>query len=353
MKSHATILLAVLAACSTAPDRAAPEDRGTGLNMRVQAPEDSDVTGFHFAIQAMPCAPGETAPDVHETYTVDLLDVDLPAGADIDVIPFETTANHRGADVFTDVPPGCYDVVAVPVSGITSNGFAPSETCSAANGQAEVFDGHTSELTLISQCEGEPTGALDVLALTNTAPTLEVRIEDKFPLECEPTQVCATVTDPDDDPVEIVLEQTGGPALFTTTGGHTELVGFENGQRIWEACFEPVVHYAAEHTFELHAYDLGTDANGDAARLEDLIDPDSHASLAFPLYGTWQESVCHAYGDLHPQSGDWAERVPGCDYIDNQEYWCELEMEPEAVPFVCDDDGQLIVEAAYPACDAS
>src|SRR5688500_16066359 len=111
---------------------------------------------------------------------------------------------------------GCYDVIATPMT----EGGVPSARCDAAwEKKVEVVEGETTEILLINQCHGKDPGALDAIATLNHEPEIgDVSFEESKFIACGDTQVvCATVTDPDNDPLEFVWEldptapAAGGP----------------------------------------------------------------------------------------------------------------------------------------------
>ena len=178
--------------------------------------------------------------------------------------PFDSDSAHKGADFFVALDPGCYKVTATPVSLIDGDEFEASCDCSTAKSdKLTVEGGYTTEVTLISQCEGDLVGAIDALVLTNTPPTVVPDIENKFNNQCETVEICATGWDPDDDPIEFDFTNlTKGHDFFDIDVGDIELVGYESGHRLWQQCAEIVTEDIADYTVEITAYDLAYDEDG-------------------------------------------------------------------------------------------
>jgi hypothetical protein len=164
--------------------------------------------------------------------------------------PFDGDSAHLGADFFIALDPGCYTVTATPVSAIHGDEFTASCDCSTAKSdKLEVEGGYTTEVTLISQCEGDLVGAIDALVMTNTPPTVVPDIENKFNNQCETVEICATGWDPDDDPIEFDFTNlTKGHDFFDIDVGDIELVGYESGHRLWQQCAEIVTEDIADYT---------------------------------------------------------------------------------------------------------
>lgn len=361
----ATLLGAGTLACTTTDNSeftpGSPDLGQSGAYLSLDHYGETDVVGFHFVIDRVPCHGEDLDPE--DDITIEA-NVDLQAGLMPGMVALleqrlDSQSKHVGSDLFISLAPGCYDVTAAPASHIDGDEWHPSEDCAVARlaEPVEVIAGETAEPPLlISQCEGDPTAQLDVPVALNQPPALEIRLEDdKFAFECSPVTVCATVADPNDDPIELVWEQTGGMAPFAFETGELRLIGFEEGHRIWEQCITVTNQLTGEYEYRVTAYDLGRE-DGELVRMEQLTGEESSITTTFPLYVNWiEERLCiNEHGEAVPvDDSAVVERTPGCEYTDAQEYYCGddfQDAEPESAEFLCP-DGELIEEALYPRCE--
>ena len=138
--------------------------------------------------------------------------------------PFDAHSDHHFADMLKLLPVGCYDVDVYPLKEGKKQKkgykkYERSDQCMSVHRDGvEVVSGKTTEILLISQCEGLKTGLLDVIAALNHPPYMvdfEI-IPNKF-VECPSTdkptdvKVCARATDPDGDPMKMKWSQVKGP----------------------------------------------------------------------------------------------------------------------------------------------
>lgn len=361
----AAVLGASTLACGTAdnPDYESddPSLGQTGANLTLDHYGDTDVVGFHFVIERVAC-PDEDPADI-DAQTIEA-NVDLMAGLMPGMVELleqrlDSQSKHVGSDLFISLAPGCYDVSAAPASHIDGDAWHPSEDCAVAtlDAHVEVEPGLTAEPPLmISQCVGDPTAQLDVPVALNQPPFLELRLEDdKFAYECAPVTVCATVSDPNDDPIEIDWEQIGGPDPFSVEEGELELVGFEEGHRVWEQCATVTNRWTGEYDYRVTAYDLGRE-DGEYVRMEEITGEASSITTTFPLYVNWVEERRCINDDGEAVLVDESarvERTPGCDYYSAEEYYCGDDFaaaEPESAAFICP-EGEFDATALYPRCN--
>lgn len=192
--------------CVDADDDGPEEEaEATGVALTVDVQGDTDVAGFHFTIAE--CETGEVVDEA----TKDLEDLVLPGMIpQFDNAPFDERSRHLFSDYFTTLDPGCYDVTAQPVDAAG----ADSEDCdSETKTGVEVVAGKTTEVLLVSQCEGAKTGGLDVVVALNHPPKLKDIDFEKFNFACKKVQACATAVDPDGDPLRFEWKQVRGPKL--------------------------------------------------------------------------------------------------------------------------------------------
>lgn len=361
------ILLIALSACLDQ----APADKatGTGALLSMDYFGGSDVVGFHFEIERVACDAADAFSPLSVEANVDLVDGIFPGQIELVEQVYDETSRHLGADLFQTLPAGCYDVTAAPASAIDGDDWTPSADCSVASAEgAEVLDGATTEVTLISQCVGDENGALDTLVTLNHPPVVSIDFptedrngdgiangdDGKFNYECEPVEVCATIYDEDDDPIEIDWQVTPASGVFSFTEGDLEVIGFENGHRVWEQCVEVVTQVTDSYDVTFTAWDLGYES-GSLVRIESLVAPESsHDDMVFPIHTNWaEEPLCFdGSGNLVPAEGVDIHREAGCAYVDAEDYYCSgaYAVDPDVARFLCDGT-DLIEERLYPDCD--
>lgn len=117
--------------------------------------------------------------------------------------------NHAFADALFVLQPGDYKVCVTP----TQENGEPSAICAATEGVFTVFAESTTEGILVSQCEGDPSGALDVITVLNNPPHIDDLdiLESKFITTCEEATIIVTASDPDGDALSYSFEVVGGP----------------------------------------------------------------------------------------------------------------------------------------------
>lgn len=278
-------LLDLLAGCTEPPDD--PRDR-QGLVVHSDMAYTDDVGGFSYTVTEVDCDSGKPVPDgVVETTTIGRDALYLPNGIPaFEGKPFDPDSEHIFGDHYFLLPVGCYDVTSQPLRvGSTQ----PSESCYAAHARrVEVVDGLTTEITLISECQGPGRGGLDVVTTLNHPPQLEdLTFEpSKFVSTCNGIEVCATALDPDFDPLEFVWKQTGGgkiargPAVTGTTlnsdGSVTQCIVLQTGA-------------VGDYEMEVTVFDLAHDEDGELVRIEALLaaqgDPaESRDDLRLPIH---------------------------------------------------------------------
>jgi hypothetical protein len=340
--------------CTSSPGDGPTETTGAALSVDYFG--DTDVVGFHFMIERVECYPGEAFDASVLDVNVDLVDGIFPGMVELVEEHLDPDSKHLGADLFVTLEPGCYDVTATPAAEIDGDDWTPSADCGTAMAEGvEVFAGATTEATLISQCVGDENGALDTLVLLNHPPMLSVEIDEKFNYECEAVEVCVTGYDPDDDPVEFDWMQVAGPGYFSLTPGPAEVIGYDDGHRIWQQCAEIVTRWTDSYDFSVTLYDLGY-VGGVLTRIEDMVDGDSHASMTFPIHTNWiEEPMCFdETGALVLALGVEIERAPGCSYTTAEYFYCNAGnaygVDEVIRTYLCDGT-DLLEEALYPACD--
>lgn len=337
-------LLLLLAACGgSAPG---PVEADQGLTSRIAVALDTDVQSVTLTATEVDCVTGLPIPDgaVH-TGEADLLGMSL-ADFGLPIDPLSPDSTHDFTDIFLLVEPGCYDLVAQPLDADGN----PSEDCSVAisDGPVEVVDGQTTEVLLLSQCDGQESGGLDTIIAFNEAPTItDVTYEpSKFTDTCEPVVVCVEATDPNGDPME--FEWTVDPGLF-------EVVSFEQNGDIAVECIEILPTEPGDVTIDVVVYDL----LADGTRIEDYLasignPQDSHHAMTMPLHVAGDPAAGN--GGLDDTDGD---GIPdACDICPEGDD--TLDADGDGVPDACDicelgddnvdEDGNGVPDACEP-CD--
>lgn len=170
MKLRATTATAALtitaAACGEVDDNnnAAHQDDLGSLSAALAIPAaDLDVTSVQYRVVAADasCDDGEALIE----RTVDLESESLPQY----LLEEGAGDAHSFADAYFVLQPGSYRVCLTPLA----EGGALSADCAPTEGEAEVFAESTQEVVLIAQCEGDPSGGLDVVAAFNQPPHID------------------------------------------------------------------------------------------------------------------------------------------------------------------------------------
>jgi hypothetical protein len=125
---------------------------------------------------------------------------------------------HPATDAFFVLPPGSFRACITPLSDVLHK--TPSALCTPADGVGTVLAKATTEIEVISQCNGTPTGGLDVLAALNRPPMITdlSLLPSKLVVAGNDVQIVVTATDPDlDFNLSFAFTQVDGPAMGTLT----------------------------------------------------------------------------------------------------------------------------------------
>jgi hypothetical protein len=347
------LALAGLAGCSSTEQAEPATTSRTGLDLIVGLDAQSDVTAMRFTLQRVSCA-GEPIEAFSVSVDKPLEDIRLPGGIPgFEDAPFDGDSEHVFADMFLDVAPGCYRATTQPLAA----GGANSVACAAATANSiQVNAGETTELLLINQCQGEGRGAVDIISGLNHPPALLslAFTRSKFVVQCRVQEVCATVKDPENDPVEFVWTQVSGPPLRAqpwvartepqADGSVTQCVGM-------------VPETPGEYGMKVTAYDLlHNPAGGGLMRIEDYLAQEgnplpSRTELSFPFYtaddgtpGGCNPTSCFEQKQRAPNStsGVYTVDPDGVGPIAPFEAYCDMERDGGGwtLVMVSSDDGQ-------------
>ena len=254
-----------------------------GLGVSGAAIAHSDVDKMEFRIYNC----GGTTPI--ETKTSGIEPMTLPGGIEeFENAPYDPDSKHAFADKYFLLGAGCYDVEVEPLK---SDG-QPSTKCSIASKQGvTVTDGQTTEILLISQCQGQARGGLDVIATLNHPPRVDGLefIPSKF-ISCpNDVTICVDASDPDNDPMRVEWNILSGPTPLTlpqvttssvSNGTLTECIKFKPGVGNWTlevTVFDQLFENGLLTDFETYYTNQGNPQQ-------------SRDSLSFPLYG--EQGTC-------------------------------------------------------------
>lgn len=252
----------------TAPDRSDESANTTSIEVGLTMDPDTDVSGFRFDIDTCDGADVTTSQKA-------LADMRLPGGiTKFENAPYDADSEHLFTDNFELLDAGCYDVTATP----TTDAGEDSEQCQPAHADnVQVEDGQTTEIFLISQCEGVERGGLDVISSINHPPAIESMDFEKFTQQCRQSTVCATISDPDDDPVDVQWDPVGDAEFVGEPAVNTRQVA--DGRTV--SCVTAIPANPGTVEFDVTAFDM--DGNGERMESNPNVDR-SRESLRFPLH---------------------------------------------------------------------
>lgn len=128
---------------------------GTGAVLSVDLTGNTDVVGYAFQVQRVGCTPAQTVSPWSKLFLVNLVDGYFPGDISIVEQRLDEEARHLGANLFVSLEEGCYDLTASLARSIDPPDWGASEQCAPAYAtEVLVQDGETTDVTLISQCNG-------------------------------------------------------------------------------------------------------------------------------------------------------------------------------------------------------
>jgi hypothetical protein len=241
-----------------------------------------DVSELRFVAQRVSCA-GESIEASVVTSDAPLaellLPVDNPALAGQPLAP---DSEHAFADKLIALDPGCYDITLSPLGASGE----PSTRCRAASADAvRILPELTTEIVLISQCDGAVGGLADTVLTFNHPPTLGdlTYLDTRFVPRCQPARMCVIAADLDRDPLELIWELGKGAEQRVTAPTVVSTTTRADGSV--EQCASVIPRKSGAFELSVTAYDQAT-LNGAPARIESLLEPSgssSHASISFSL----------------------------------------------------------------------
>ena len=403
--------LALVAGCSTGPAEVA--DGRTGFALQTDILGGTDVVGFNYTVTEVTCPAGVQVVSglkgqLPLTFGLDLLDEFLPGNlpgvslVNVGDSQLEYDSVHLAADLFVDVvPDACYSIVVQPVKTFgpddaTDTDDTPTAECAKAETPAPLYvaPGQTTEVFLLSQCVGEPVGAIDAAVALNNPPqiaTVDI-IDDKFVHECVSFETCVTAFDPNDDPLlaEFTLVQVELPDGTIAANGSPEvgnvatylstgiLTGWDDGRRMWEFCDTRVPSVNGSYTWNVKVFDTLTDSSGTSGvKFETVLQGNgvvdeievSHSTLDYLSHTTWsREPLCYeddGSGGTLTRLVDGTSGVASaltreafdiagnaCTYTADSDYYCNVgtpSVSAAEAAFTCP-GGTLDPTAVYPSC---
>lgn len=203
MKHHRTQVGAVAIGwllCTSCSATGADDTERGQLFVQLEAGLQQDVESVSFEIVAAGAECGST-PIASRT-------VALEAEALPGSLSPESGPGHAFSDALFVLPAGDYEVCATPM-----NGAGPSPECGLAEESVSVIPGQTTEVVLISQCNGDASGGLDVVLALNAPPEISALelAPSKFINACELLTLTVTANDPDDAALDYAWEIASGP----------------------------------------------------------------------------------------------------------------------------------------------
>jgi len=119
---------------------------------------------------------------------------------------------HPSSDVLFVLEPGDYRICAQPLKADST----PSVECGLAQATAKVFPRVTTEVTLVSQCQGDAKGGLGITTILNGPPHIDdLIIEPSFLTSCDEAKLTVTASDPNGDAISYAWELTLGNTAFS------------------------------------------------------------------------------------------------------------------------------------------
>lgn len=120
----------------------------------------------------------------------------------------ESASHHFASSLFV-LAPGSYRTCATPLAADSS----PSAVCGEASELTTVIAEQTSELTLVSQCQGSPNGGVDVAVTLNDPPQITAVsvTQSTFITVCESATLAVTASDPNGDALSYAWSVVSGP----------------------------------------------------------------------------------------------------------------------------------------------
>jgi hypothetical protein len=219
----------------------APEPQGDkpeGLYVSLSYSE-SDVTAIRFDV-------------VGETDGCDALPVasELVALSSGEAAPL---AGHAFASAQLVVAPGTYRVCATPLAG-----EKPSLDCAPTDAVATVTAEHSTEVMLVAQCLGDPSGGLTPVVSLNKPPRVQQVTADPstYVTVCDTLELDALATDPEGDALSYawaVLE--GSSAAHLAGSDHTARFSAPAGDYLIGITVNDVHGGSTQFDFPVHVAD--------------------------------------------------------------------------------------------------
>lgn len=218
----------------------------------------SDVTQFKFKLTRVDCYSGDKLSGFDPiTATKSLENLALPGGNEtFEGGPYDegydAYSEHRFADNLFNVPYGCYDVKAIPLD---KHGDLSEDCAIAKKSKQKAIKSAFTEIHLISQCRGEARRTVDVVASLNHPPEVTIKTE-KFMCAGSGVRVCATASDPDDDPLRFkwVGKDNGCFLPIPTTRPR-----YDKSTGEWTQCVLIPSHRAETKNYKVVVKDLAWD----------------------------------------------------------------------------------------------
>jgi hypothetical protein len=339
-----------------------PSTSKTGAALKVDYLGASDVAGVKFTATAVSCTPGGTFMASTTQALVNLQDNLASGGLSPGAHGPSDVSGHVFASAFLSLAPGCYDLVAAPGKVVNpgTGAFTASTECAPASTKGVmVASGKTTQVsTLISQCTGAAgPGSVDVPVALNHPPTVVLKVPDTSGFQCELLEVCAFVSDVDNDPLQVGFAEAsppGSPAAIIDADPMLTALGMSGGIRRYSRCARIAFPELGSRSFVVTAFDLSKDGTTIESNLP--TGQTSHATSELMLRnlpGFGPE--CLDGSTVRPIEPSFAvQRAPGCTWASPAEYYCSLTFAASGgfdLASTCP-GGTFDPSSVFPACGA-
>jgi hypothetical protein len=202
MMLGAALALIAGAGCGRLKDGSSSEDTGTLRASLSSAGAASGVASLRYEVlpASEPCGGAAL-----EESVVPILPQSLPTN----LAPDGTGAKHEFGDGLFTLAAGMYRVCVTPLDA----GGAASARCHQTSGVATVVPETTTEILLVSMCDGDASGALDTIVTLNEPPFISKLgiAPSKFIYQCQEATLTIAAKDPEGDALKYGWSVVSGP----------------------------------------------------------------------------------------------------------------------------------------------
>jgi hypothetical protein len=278
---NTTLLLALLVSSCERQDNDNKDEaielsaNEAALRSSVLVNENTNVTAVRFAVSA--CEDPQTVFTEDRPLEDQFIPENIEELADNSL---DKESKHLFADFSKVVPPGCYNINAVP---LTESGET-SELCDGASKEDVMVEaGLMTEVFLMIQCDGDDPGGIDSIVAINRGPNIDEVVFDDSKFICGSAgEVCASAVDVNGDPLEFDLE---APDFCDVEQIEEPYGDTTEGVR---ACWEIACRKRGKADLAVRVFDQAWH-NAELIRIEDWLaeegyPSESHTTLEFHAY---------------------------------------------------------------------